>query len=254
LPNQKDGLIAELVNADYYSPFNLAISGDGKKLYAVAEEGNKLLIIDTEKRKVSDEIPVGVRPHSVVLDNKRNKAYVTNQWSDNVSVIDLDKNSVEYTLKTGNGPAGIELSSDKRFLYVVNSYSSDLSVFDLNSGAEVKRLTIGNNPTGIAMSPDRNRLYITSRRALIAPYGKPVICELSVINDNSQRIAEYKDVESAYMMENVAFTPEGDLALIPLIRPKNLVPSIQVERGFIMTNGIGIIEQKPDGRDNTAPA
>jgi len=50
------------------------------------------------------------------------------------------------------------------------------------------------------------------------------------------------------MMENVAFTPEGDMAIIPLIRPKNLVPSIQVERGWMMTNGIGIIEQKPDGR------
>ena len=32
------------------------------------------------------------------------------------------------------------------------------------------------------------------------------------------------------MMENVAFTPSGDLAIITLIRPKNLVPSIQVER------------------------
>jgi YVTN family beta-propeller protein len=248
LPNQKNGLIAELVNADYYSPFKLAISDDGKKLFAVAEEGNALLIIDTEKRKVSDKITVGMRPHSVVLDDERNKAYVTNQWSDNVSVIDLDKMSVEYTLKTGNGPAGIELSSDKQFLYVVNSYSSDLSVFDLGSGIETKRLTTGNNPTGITMSPDKRRLYITSRRALIAPYGDPVICELSVVNDNNKRIAEYKDVKSAYMMENIAFTPEGDLALIPLIRPKNLVPSIQVEKGFMMTNGIGIIEQKPDGR------
>jgi YVTN family beta-propeller protein len=50
------------------------------------------------------------------------------------------------------------------------------------------------------------------------------------------------------MMENIAFTPAGDLAFVTLIRPKNLVPSIQVERGFMMTHGIGIIEQKKDGR------
>jgi hypothetical protein len=49
-------------------------------------------------------------------------------------------------------------------------------------------------------------------------------------------------------MENAAFTPSGDLAIIPLIRPKNLIPSIQVERGWMMTNGIGIIEQKRPGR------
>jgi hypothetical protein len=50
------------------------------------------------------------------------------------------------------------------------------------------------------------------------------------------------------MMENIAFTPKGDLAIMPLVRPKNNVPTIQVERGWMMTNGIGIIEQKPAGR------
>lgn len=248
LPNSRNPVISKLMNARYYSPFNLAVSGDGTKLYVTAEERNMLLIIDTERNKVTDRIRVGMRPHSVKLDEKRNLAYVSNQWSDNISVIDLSTNSVKYTLKTGNGPAGIELSSDYRFLYAVNSYSSDLSVIDAESGAEIKRLSTGNNPTGITMSPDRNRLYVTSRRARIEPYGSPVVCELTVVNDNNQRIAEYKEIESAYLMENVAFTPDGSLALVPLIRPKNLVPSIQVERGFIMTNGIGILEQKPGGR------
>jgi cytochrome c peroxidase len=72
--------------------------------------------------------------------------------------------------------------------------------------------------------------------------------EITVIKDSSQRIIDYKKVESAYMMENVAFTPSGDLGIVTLIRPKNLVPSIQVEHGWMMTYGIGIIEQKENGR------
>jgi len=248
LYTQKEGFVAKLINADYYSPSNLAVSGDGKKLYVVAEEGNALLIVDNEKGNVSKKITVGNRPHSIVLDNGENKAYVSNQWSDNVSVIDLEKMSVINTLKTGNGPAGLSLSSDEKCLYVVNSYSSDISVIDLRSGSEIKRLAAGNNPTGIQMSPDKSKLFITSRRALLAPYGNPVTCELSVVDDKSRRISERKDMVSAYMMENIAFTPDGDLAITPLIRPKNLVPSIQVEKGFMMTNGFGIIEQGPDGR------
>ena len=80
------------------------------------------------------------------------------------------------------------------------------------------------------------------------PYGEPLYSELTVINDSSMRVQNYQKMESAYLMENVAFTPSGDLAIVTLIRPKNLVPSIQVERGFMMTHGIGIIEQKKDGR------
>ncbi len=248
LYTQREGLIPKLIHAGYYSPFNMALSGDGKRLYILAEEGDALIIADTEIRKVKGKIPVGVRPHSIALSANGKKAYVSNQWSDNVYVIDLKAEKVTDTLKTGNGPAGIALSSDEHYLYVVNSYTSDISVIDLKSGREHKRLSAGNNPTGIGMAPDKSKLYVTSRRALLMPYGEPVVCELTVIDDQHKRVTDRMDVRSAYMMENVDFTPDGELAIMPLIRPKNLVPSIQVERGFMMTNGFGVIEQKPEGR------
>ncbi len=55
-------------------------------------------------------------------------------------------------------------------------------------------------------------------------------------------------MESAYMMENVAFTPTGDMGFVTLIRPKNLIPAIQVEQGWMMTHGFGIIDLKNNGR------
>lgn len=245
---QKDNFIAKLINKDYYSPLNMAISGDGSTLFVVAQDKGVLLLVDPVKSKVLHKIRVGVHPHSVAVDNERKRCYVSNQWSDNVSVIDLNSYMTTDTLKTGNGPAGVALSPDGRFLYVVNSFSNNLSVFDLDSGKEVKRLSAGNNPTGIHFSPDGKTIYITSRRALIAPYGTPVQTELTRVDAVSQTVAEHRNIESAYLMENVTFTPSGDLAMVSLIRPKNLVPSIQVERGWMMTHGFGIIEQIPGGR------
>ncbi len=244
----KDGIIPKLVNRDYYSPLNVTVSHDGKLLYVVASDANTLMVTDTENGKVLNKIMVGNKPHSVILDKDGKTAYVSNQWSDNVSVIDLITRKVIDTLKTGNGPAGLSLSSNGKSLYVVNTFSSDLTVIDLGTGVERKRLSTGNNPTGTQLSPNGRDLYITSRRAIITPYGEPLASELTVINDSSQKISKYIKIESAYMMENVAFTPSGDLAIVTLIRPKNLVPSIQVERGFMMTHGIGIVEQKENGR------
>ena len=245
---QKTGPVSKIVNAKYYSPFNLASSPDGKFLYVVAEEGDALLVVNTEKNKVTKEIKVGVRPHTVVVSSDGKTAYVSNQWSDNVSVIDLEEYIVTETLKTGGGPAGLTLSADGNWLYAANSFSSDLSIIDLASGVERNRLLTGNNPTGVQLSPDGNLVMVTSRRTLGLPYGDSLRCELTVVNDKKQRVAERLDIKQAYMMENIAFTPSGDLAIIPLIRPKNNVPTLQIERGWMMTNGIGIIEQKPSGR------
>jgi YVTN family beta-propeller protein len=245
---QKTGVIAKMINADYYSPFNISISKDGKNLYVVAEEADELLVVDTEKNKVVREIKVGNKPHSVILNSTETKAFVSNQWSDNVSVIDLETAEVVYSLPTGGGPASLYLTDDDQFLFVVNSYTSNLSVIELAKREEIRRLTVGNNPTGIQASPDGKKVFVTSRRTKGKPYDDVVVCELTIAEVSSKSIIEHKGMESAYMMENIAFTPEGDLALMPLIRPKNNVPTVQVDRGWMMTNGFAIIEQKPGGR------
>jgi YVTN family beta-propeller protein len=247
LYTQKSGLLAKIVNRKYLSPFNLAVSNDGK-LYVVAQESDALLVVDAGTKKVLDKIKVGLSPHSVVLSSDGQKAYVSNEWSDNVSVIDLASSKVIDTLVTGNGPAGLSLSADNKYLYVVNSYSSNISVIDVASREERKRFDAGNNPTGTELSPNGKTLYVTSRRALIEPYGQPVKTELTVVDESTQRLSGRLNIESAYMMENVAFTPTGDLAIATMIRPKNLVPSIQVEQGWMMTYGIVIVEQKENGR------
>jgi YVTN family beta-propeller protein len=241
-------LVTKLINTDYISPFNLAVSGDGSKLYIVAQEASQLLIADTKTGKVLNRIKVGKMPHSVILDEAKKRAYVSNEWADNVSVVDIETARVVDTLLTGNGPAGLSLSRDGKYLYTVNAFSSDISVIDVDSNNEIRRFTSGNNPTGIGHSPDFSTFYITSRRALIGPYGDTIKTELTELDGIRNRVAGRMNIESAYMMESVEFTPSGDLALATEIRPKNYVPSIQVEQGFIMTYGIVVVEQKENGK------
>ncbi|VAW17406.1 hypothetical protein MNBD_BACTEROID01-791 [hydrothermal vent metagenome] len=245
---QKNGIVAELINEDYLSPFNMAVSPDGGKLYVIAQDGDALLVVDTQTNKVTGKIAVGERPHSVAITSDGNTAFVSNQWADNVYEIDLPLSKVVDTLKTGSGPAELAFSPDKKFLYVVDSYSSEVSIINLQTKTEVKRLMAGNNPVAAVFSPDGSQVYVTSRRTLPMPFGTPPVTELTVIDVASQMVAERKMFDNAYLMENVAFTPSGDMAIATLIRPKNLIPSIQVEKGWMMTHGIGIIEPGNEGR------
>lgn len=240
--------ISKFVNEDYLSPFNLDITNNGENIFVVAQDANALLVVDTKSKKVLNKINVGIHPHSIIIDEEEKFCYVSNQWSDNVSVVHLKTAAVVDTIKTGNGPSGLSISASGKYLYAVNTFGSDVSVIDLTTKKEIKRISTGSDPTGIALSPKGKNLYVTSRRAKLAPYGDPLVSELTLINDNNQRLTKQINVPSAYLMENIAFTPSSDLAIMTLIRPKNLVPSVQVEGGWMMTHGIGIIEQKEDGK------
>ncbi|MFN8241292.1 MAG: hypothetical protein U0X39_11175 [Bacteroidales bacterium] len=242
------GPIYNMLNKEYISPFNLAVTEDGKKLCTVAQEAGELIVTDLQSGRQSGKIKVGRMPHSVCVTANGLTAYVSDQWADKVSVIDIQNMTVKGELQTGSGPASVALSKDDRFLTVVNSYSNDVSIFDLSTNAEIRRLPSGNNPTGLQISPDGSKSYVTCRRAKLVNYGEPVETEITEINNVTRRIEKNLSINSAYLMENIAFTPSGDLAIFTMIRPKNLIPSIQVEKGWMMTNGIGIIEQKPGGK------
>ena len=248
LYTQKDNFLAKMINEEYISPYNLSISHNGDRLYVVGQESNQILVVDPNEGAVVNKINVGNRPHTITLSRDDKTAYVSNQWSDNIFVLDLEEARTIDTLSGGSGPAGMVISPNDEYLYVVNSYSSDISIFDLDNTKEKRRLKAGNNPVSAALSPDGKNVYVSSRRTIPLPYGSKPVTEMTVTDTRSQRVSERLMFENAYIMENVKVTPSGDLAISTLIRPKNLIPAIQVEKGWMMTHGIGIIERKENGR------
>jgi YVTN family beta-propeller protein len=244
----QDAQVAQIIDKDYVSPFKMKVSPDGKTLFITAHESNELVIVDLKKGKVKNKIPVGTWPHSIALSQDGQTAYVSNHWSKSVSVVDLKEGKVIRTYESGPGPSGLVLDEKEEYLYVNNSFSGNLSIIDLNQEKEIRRIPTGNFPIGIAYSPDANSVYVTHRRPNPSGFRDEPVTEVAVIDTKYKRVVDRKEIHSAYIMENIDFTPSGDLALFTLIRPKNLVPSTQIERGFMITEGIGIIETKEGGK------
>jgi len=244
----QDAQVAQMLDRAYVSPFKMLVSPDGKSLFVTAHESNEFVIVDLESGKVKTKIPVGKWPHSISVSRDGKTAYVSNHWSQSVSVIDIDSEKVIDTIEVGNGPSDLILDENNEFLYVNNSFAGNLSIININEGKEFRRIPTGNYPMGIAISPDGGKVFVTHRRAKPEGFRKSPITELVVVDTRYKRVTERKEIHSAHIMENIDLTPSGDLALFTLIRPKNLVPSTQIERGFMITEGIGIIETHAGGK------
>lgn len=57
---------------------DLVLSKDGKKLYAVDQIGFRMVVLDTETKKLEHNIPVGRYPFGICLSPDEQKAYVAN--------------------------------------------------------------------------------------------------------------------------------------------------------------------------------
>ncbi len=226
----------------YRSPLNLAVARDGRWLYATASQSDSLLVIDLQARHLVREIAVGSKPHAVVLSSDGRRAYVSNEGDDSVSVVDLDAASVTATITVGDEPAGLALAPDGLTLFVANWFGNDISVIDVARGAEVRRLAAGSNPYDLTLSPDGTRLLVANQLSNAGLRPDPPLSEVTVIDVDRRVVRKRTDLVNAHLLEGIAVAPQGDLALVTLVRPKNLLPALQVGRGWMMTSGIGVLD------------
>ncbi len=230
----------------YRSPIDIAACADDR-LYAVAQDADALLAIDARAGRVVAEIPVGRRPYAIAIDRDCAFAYVSDEEDDAVSVVDLARGRSIGSLPSGEAPHGLAVAPGGGRLYVADWLENDVAVVDPTGRDPGLRLLAGSNPNAVALSPDGGALLVANELSRPARFPQPPVSEITVIDPRAARVTARYEVENAHMLEDVAFTPEGDLALVPLVRPKNLVPALQVERGWMMTGGVAVVDLRRGG-------
>ncbi|MGO8787127.1 MAG: beta-propeller fold lactonase family protein [Terriglobia bacterium] len=254
--NAQDSALAEPA---YLTPVEIKLSADGRKLFVVCEDADSVLAVDTQTKQVVSRAKVGHKPKGLAISPDGKTLYVSNEWSDTVTEVDAATFAVKRTLKTGWGPVGLVTDRSGKTLYVANSIADSVSLIDLASGAEIKRFVTHRYPEQMLLSRDGRRVYVSNILPHLGPYDQPPVSELLSIDTAKQVVAERILVPGTIELRHIAEAPPtvtsvsarrysgqrpslqpGDL-LIPLMRPKNLGPLIQVPQGWMMTHGMALV-------------
>jgi YVTN family beta-propeller protein len=236
----------DVPRTEYKTPMNLAVTPDGRRLLVACEASNSMIAVDLERGTVLGEVGVGTQPHFVLLSPDGTLAYVSNRGSDDVSVVDVRALRVVATIVVGDEPHEMAMNAAGTLLYVANTATYDVSVVDLATRTETLRLAASRGPWGVERSPDGRYVYVTNHLPRYGAFRAPLASEVTVIDADRPRVAQRITVPDANLIQGVAFAPSGDLALVTLLRTKNLVPMTRNVQGWIITNGIGVLW--PDGR------
>jgi len=252
---------------EYFSPMDLQLSSDGRKLYVVCQGDDTVREVEisvgpnavrrerpsspsTEESlaaplvSVTRQVKVGHRPRGIALSPDGKTLYVSNEWSDTISEIDAATLTVRRTLQAGWGPSGLTTDRSGKTLYVANGIGNDISVFDLRRGVEVKRLATERYPDHVVLAKDGRFVYVSNILPHLAPYDQPPISELTAIDTGSRTVSMRITIPGVIELQQIAAAPAklGGYLLVPFMRPKNLNPLIGVEQGWMLTHGMTIVQ------------
>ena len=161
------------------TPSGLAISADGKSLWAARILLNDVVRIDLASRTVAAAVPVGVHPYRPVLSPDGTLLAVANWGAASVSLVDAASGAVVATVKTADHPSDLLFSRDGRTLFVAQSNRNLVAAVDLAARSVARQISValgpdgpgtpsadalpdGSTPNALALSPDGRTLYVAN--------------------------------------------------------------------------------------------
>jgi YVTN family beta-propeller protein len=159
------------------------LSPDKKRLYISCWGCDKLVLFDTEKQKITQQLVVGDNPNEICSTKSGKYLFVANANDNSVSVVDTKQFKVIETLNaalypdapSGSTSNGVALSTDEKTLYVANADNNCLAVFDISRPGFSKSkgfIPTGWYPTNVKVIG--TKIYVANGKgfnSMANPYG-----------------------------------------------------------------------------------
>jgi YVTN family beta-propeller protein len=189
----------------------LALSADGKRVYAGGGMSNSILAFGFEKDKISPLGPIPIGPQGTDiypggLCVAGDRLYVANNLSNDLSAVDLTTGKVMATVPVGDHPYTCLASPDGNNIYVSVWGAAQIAVVDPQSMSVTARIPTDDHPNAMVFSADGKRLFVANANTnTISAIDRAAGKALERIS-----VALYPDSPAGSTTNALALSPDGN--------------------------------------------
>ena len=191
-----------------------------------------------------DRIGVPGSPSGLVISRDKRRLYITCGGPEGfIQVVDTSSNELIAAIPSGYQAQEPVLNSDESVLYVCNRFDNSISVIDLQSMKVSCRIDVPREPYSVAVTPDGSRLLVAHHLHSGRSDIDTVTTCLSVIEvATGKTIKKIPLPNGSTLLREIRVSPSGRYAVVPHILARFHLPTTQIERGWINSNVISVID------------
>ena len=237
------GEAAEDKPGAYLGPETIVAHKDGTTLFVAERDANQVAVVQVPAGKVLHRIALPAEPTSMVLSADGKTLYVTAAApKSTVCAIDTASAKISFTLPAGHTATGVAVSPDGKRLYVCNRFNNDVWVFDLAEKKETARVPVVREPVGAVITPDGKTLFVINHLPIDPSNSYDVAAVISVLDTESLKLSNIRLPNGSTGLRGVRITPDGKHVLATHLLARYQLPTTQLERGWMNTNALSIID------------
>jgi len=228
----------------YLSPLAMVLSKDGNTLHAIQHTGRLIATIDLASGQVVRSIALGGAPHGLALDDAGERLFVTHGLNDGqVDVINPGDGSVLFTLPAGHTPVSPVVSADGKTLFVCNRFNDEVAVFNLETRQLETRIPVTREPVAAARGPGGTILVVANHLPAQPSNSPHVASKVDLIDMQTRQVtASILLPNGSASLRDVCVSPDDRYAYITHSLSRFTLPTTQLERGWMNTSALSIID------------
>ena len=239
--------------ASYLSPFKLTLSKDQKQLFVSEYTARQIAVLGLESGKISRTMALPLPPTGSVLSPDGATLYVTGEGPEGmIFAIDPTSGKVRQKIRAGHTPMAPVLSPDGKTLYVCNRFNTNVAVIDLASGKTQATIDVLREPVAAALTPNGAFLFVANHLPIRSADGDYISAAVSVIDTATRKVvAKVQLPNGSTGLRGLCMSKDGKNVYVTHILARYHVPTTQLERGWMNTNALTIIDVDKKALINT---
>lgn len=234
---------AEPAKPSWLGPAAVAASADGQRLFVALADAHQVAVVDAARGAVTAKIDLPGEPTALVRDPKSDRLYVTcGGPAGVVAVIDPATRKVLKSLPVGHTPTSAVLSPDGSRLFVCNRFDRSVSVLALPEGKPLATVPVSREPVGAAITPDGKTVWVIHLVPDDPANGDNTAAVVMALDAESLRTSEVRLPNGSSSVRGISASPDGKLLFITHVLSRNAMPTTQLERGWMNTNAVSIVD------------
>jgi YVTN family beta-propeller protein len=213
-------------------------------LYIAEKTAGQIAVANVGNLKVTKTISVPAPPTGLALAPDGSRLYVTGGAPDGrVFVLNTDTGKITKRFRVGHTPGAPVVSPDGKRLYICNRFNDNVSVLDASSGKALTKIAVRREPVAAAITADGKTLIVANHLPAGATDGDYAAAEVSIIDTAAKKVVKsLKLPNGSASLHDVTISPDGKYAYVTHILARYQLPTTQLERGWMNTNALTIID------------
>ncbi len=226
------------------SPCALVAANNGSLLYVAEQAAKRISVLSIPERKVIQQIEMPAPPTGLAFSPNESTLYVTCAAPEGTLVlVSTETCKIIKEVKAGFGACSPVVRSDGSRIYICNQYENSISVIDATRNKEIACVPVGREPISAVLSLNDAFLFIANQLPM-GPSDRDVVATtIQVLSTGGLQIVDEIELPNGSMaLKDLSISPDGKYIFATHILARFHMPTTQLERGWMNTNALSILD------------